>query len=175
MNVAVNPATLPPEPDVWLDHKVWRRGELYYENGGDGRGYLLVRRQGTIPIQTALSFIWVTFMFCLLFAAIVGEISKPSPYKVEYSESERAQPALVDKTFSAQMTLHIVSPEEITKRNASAYALSYTERQPCEIFIPTGQGIWVRPAKKEAGWVNPIEGDVLAHEILHCLRGGWHP
>jgi len=57
----------------------------------------------------------------------------------------------------------------------------------CEIFIPDSAGIlhgWLLPTDKkqlETGvlypvqWDDPIVGGVLAHEILHCVRGSWHP
>jgi hypothetical protein len=44
----------------------------------------------------------------------------------------------------------------------------------CDIKVATDQGkIYAVP---EDGSIKPTwVGEVLAHELLHCLRGGWHP
>lgn len=55
-----------------------------------------------------------------------------------------------------------------------ALAYTYIYRNPCEIVIPAGWWIDYVAPTAEARWRDTHSGDILAHEILHCLRGDWH-
>jgi hypothetical protein len=46
---------------------------------------------------------------------------------------------------------------------------------PCEIWLPKGALIAGVPAMLSAKFVDPRVANDLAHEILHCSVGGWHP
>ena len=46
---------------------------------------------------------------------------------------------------------------------------------PCEIVAPAGWGIHATPRFGYANWDDPDDGMILAHEILNCIRGYWHP
>lgn len=94
-----------------------------------------------------------------------------TPFQLENS-------ILVQTTWPAEIKLRIVDKSEIERLRPNAYAFSYTYAaadHACEIFIPDKMPIRFWPAQSRAEWVDKFDGDTLAHEILHCLRGSWHP
>lgn len=71
--------------------------------------------------------------------------------------------------------LRFMPPDQIRDRSPGTYAFTYQLRTPCQIIMPSGIEIAGMTAHwPYASFVNPLEGDVLAHEILHCLHGTWH-
>lgn len=123
-------------------------------------------------------FLWVLcgILLTLLFFMVVFLWHSETAYPpaIELTSNERQQLRLEQPTFPKTITLRILSAEEIERRNSKAYALAVINARPCEIWIPSGQIIVANPHAKMAFWKNSYHGDVLAHEILHCLRGGWH-
>ena len=93
----------------------------------------------------------------------------------ELSDSERSQAVLYQETTPTVMTLRIVTKEEFyTTRAPNVWAVAQTYKVPCQIIVQAGAMIVAHPADAEAHWADRDDGDTLAHEILHCLRGGWH-
>lgn len=61
--------------------------------------------------------------------------------------------------------------------NGSAAAFARVHKQPCEIVIPADDAeIVYWPGRGGAMWENSWDmGTMIAHEILHCYTGYWHP
>lgn len=56
---------------------------------------------------------------------------------------------------------------------AAAYTSATTN--PCVIYLPEGWVIEANLSSGAAEWINTYNNIVIPHEILHCLRGPWHP
>lgn len=102
--------------------------------------------------------------------------SDPAPY----SEDQLGVPSFRDALRPMTITLRIVSQRMFEAKRPTEKTLAFTitniPGSRCEITIPVTMGeIVVYPAERVARWVGREAGDVLAHEILHCMRGGWHP
>lgn len=83
-------------------------------------------------------------------------------------------------TTPTEIELVIASPERFASDYdghssvSSLVAYAYPNRTPCRIVVHAGQSIVASPEHSWAAWADPRDGDTLAHEILHCLRGSWH-
>ena len=105
--------------------------------------------------------------------------SRPAYQPIELSDAERELPVLRQQTVPMSIDLEFVSAADFAKMRGSpdvlAFSLPYAS--PCQIVFPAGSIIWAYPADPydgDAGWADQT-GDRLAHEILHCIRGAWHP
>jgi hypothetical protein len=60
---------------------------------------------------------------------------------------------------------------------ADQRTLAFTESNidPCEIVLPAGVEIEATLSTGRAWWTNDQYSDTIPHEILHCLKGSWHP
>jgi hypothetical protein len=74
--------------------------------------------------------------------------------------------------------LHFVDPSEIKRMVAptNSVAVTYPSRHPCEVFLPTGMWLWgdEKNYPYRGMFVWSRDADLVAHEILHCVIGGWH-
>ena len=103
----------------------------------------------------------------------------PTPF----TEEELTHQFVRQKTWPMTMTLHIVGEKEweAIRRSPEVIGFStwYDGIGKCQIFIPEGAEIIALPQGNaghgDAMWRFSADGDLLAHEILHCLRGNWHP
>lgn len=97
-------------------------------------------------------------------------------HPLELTSEERAPGPRRQRTFQTEMRLRIASQEELelTSPVKEVIALSIIRRNPCEIMIPEGWTIEYDSSTGRARWTDRGQEDVLAHEILHCLRGAWH-
>lgn len=126
----------------------------------------------------------VVQLYLIAFGVLVGHHlnewsdDKVSTAKVVLTDEERLSPVLLARTFPTTFLVRIKSIEEIKslrgEATANADALTFVTRDLCEIWLPSDQGIVFSPGKKAAHWVRGEDGDVFAHELLHCLRGAWH-
>ncbi len=95
----------------------------------------------------------------------------------ELSDQERVQPFIRQATEPQTIVLRIIDPQqfksEIGDPRTAAFSKSY--REPCEITIPAGWIIVAIPSRGIAFWADDRNAVILAHEILHCIRGSWHP
>ena len=67
------------------------------------------------------------------------------------------------------------SPAEILERMPGTLAVTVVPSSgPCRVYLPTGMPIAFDPAQKRADWLMRNDANTVAHEFLHCLRGGWH-
>ncbi len=76
--------------------------------------------------------------------------------------------------FVSREKLAEISGSEIPE-GQSAAGLTLYGRNPCEIFLPDDWGVSYRPGRGQATFNSREDSDTLAHEILHCLVGAWHP
>lgn len=93
---------------------------------------------------------------------------------IELSDNEKDTTLLYIPTIPIDIELRIVPRKEYDELHPRTAGISYTKRKPCRIEIPDGWNIMVSPDRKRADWINRDDGDTLAHEILHCIHGGWH-
>lgn len=79
--------------------------------------------------------------------------------------------------IAGTIILHIVPANEMVAQcGAQASACSnHWFHPPCEIWVPTGPIIEATPGLLSAHFEDPEVADALAHEILHCGAGYWHP
>jgi hypothetical protein len=143
--------------------------------------YTWTGRPGVVWIQKPSGWLVLS---ALTYAAAVGAIlvlcfqtaiyeNRPQ----ELTAEERTARFLRQETFPAIMTIKIVDAETFKRNNPNALAVSFTTRSPCEIDIPAGWEIVFSPqltGSNAAMWEDHRSGDIIAHEILHCLRGSWH-
>jgi hypothetical protein len=167
------------DQNVWLvPGEIWKRdGRLFRVNPTD---------PGAAPHELVSNVAYGTDVFLIgMFAFFAGIIlasifwsitsfqsySKPVEFTAEEKIGTRIQP-----TFPMTFSVSIVPMEYIKKTAPGADAFTYvgTRDAECRIYIPAGRGIVFTSLEKSAAWQNRYDGDVLAHEILHCLRGHWH-
>lgn len=132
---------------------------------------------------------WVAAVFVLIsitvmIVGIAGMFIPHEPAKksaaVELTPAERESGLLLVSTVPIEIRLRILPRQAFTRDPVAVagyktLAFSVSSRTPCEIAIPEGWEIMVWPSKGKAEWLSPSDGDTLAHEIAHCLRGRWHP
>lgn len=177
-----------PPVSTWVvADKLWENSGRYYRvvaTNPDGmyRGELLVpwseaRPTGLILMISALSAALGTFLGVAIAieASSQTRFGADAPSAVPYTQAQLSAPYLRDETRATKIELVIEAPEKIRAVSPHAYAYAYPTTRPCRIVIPTGMQIDAAPSQAEAQWTNRSDGDVLAHEILHCLRGKWHP
>lgn len=169
---------------IWIiPNKLWECDGTYYRvvaPNGDGtyRSELLVPDKGHLPFPAFMLLLGLFFFIGLAAGAAYNETNKfgaDAPAAVPFSEFELRQPTVSIVTTPTKIELVIDSPENIKAAVPNAYAYSSPLSRPCKIVIPTGMLIIAQPARKKARWGDLDDDHTLAHEILHCLRGSWHP
>ena len=102
--------------------------------------------------------------------------SDPAPAAVApLTADERKTDFVVQATVPTTITLRFVSREQFDReRPPDAAGFSVISAARCTITFPAGAGIIAVPSQRQARWLDRWDGDALAHEILHCLRGAWH-
>lgn len=103
-----------------------------------------------------------------------------------------AQTDAADTKLTTDLSLHFLAPMDMRlsvvpraefDRLASArnvLAFTYVSQQPCRIVVPAEWAIVYKPSARTAFWdradqASDLAADVIAHEILHCQIGTWHP
>lgn len=101
------------------------------------------------------------------------------PQLARNNPTEFKSEELVGETYvltkPLEMKLKILPLAEYMKNHSRAAAYSHPFTAPCEIIMPEGWWIKVNFSDYQATWLIKDNGDTLAHEILHCLKGRWHP
>lgn len=77
-------------------------------------------------------------------------------------------------TSPMEIRLQIIPRAEYDRDNPDSGAHTFLYRWPCQIVMPDGMEIEYTAPLAQAHWRYASDGDILAHEILHCIRGGWH-
>jgi hypothetical protein len=127
-------------------------------------------------------------IFCLLAysfltTAYISTNKHPSPRQginvVEFTDKEKQIPLLYQQFPAMSMIIRTVDPEEFSKKYGDDIAgVSYFGTGTgniCIIEIPSDFTIVASPIRGFANFVKkeiPID---IAHEMLHCIRGNWHP
>jgi hypothetical protein len=76
-------------------------------------------------------------------------------------------------TFLPRKEFDVLSPSE---DGFKTLGVSFVYQDPCHIFIALDDiKIVSEPDVGRARWQNYIDGDNIAHELLHCYTGRWHP
>lgn len=60
-----------------------------------------------------------------------------------------------------------------TQKMDAVGGYTLTDSNPCRIVIPDNFKIFV-VAQEGSAWFDDSMGQIVAHEILHCLYGSWH-
>lgn len=60
------------------------------------------------------------------------------------------------------------------ERHAGVVAYAAINLRPCEIVLPSGITIVGDTRDQNASFVDGSYVEMIAHELLHCIRGGWH-
>lgn len=159
-----------------IENKVWINEDRIYKSNENGTSTLLVPYTSMMPFPVAIIFLIASLLIGTLLGAMVVDLNSfgsnaisPTPY----TATQLSQHAIVDKTVATEIKLIVASKETIHSLDSSAFALAYSSK-PCTIYIPTNMQIIVYPSMKKAEWVDQWEGNVIAHEIMHCIRGRWH-
>jgi hypothetical protein len=72
--------------------------------------------------------------------------------------------------------LRFETPKQIAKHGNETYAFTYLNSKPCRIVMPAGAMLYgMMPEWPHARFAETSYADVLAHELLHCIDGDWHP
>jgi hypothetical protein len=102
------------------------------------------------------------------------------------TEYEKAQPIMLTTIGETKIILRFVSHTEWQKYDSGlSEKLQKTHmlagfakiwRDPCEIYLPADtHDIISVPDRGQAHFDSLTFASTLAHEILHCLKGRWHP
>lgn len=102
------------------------------------------------------------------------DLGQPEPMPLTNTERHDV-PFIVQPTEPLVMRLEIMEAGKFKKENPGDAAIAYPHASPCTIVIPSGWMIEAVPEMSFAQWQDDDNGNTLAHEILHCLRGSWHP
>lgn len=118
-------------------------------------------------------------VLCMLIGAFIAAIAIDprlgSRDTQELSKAERESVGLlVQSIWPMQMRIEVVPKSEIEKRGKNVLAFSQPTLNPCAIYIPDTWKIVFNSKSGTASWYEPSNGDILAHEMLHCYRGFWH-
>jgi hypothetical protein len=75
--------------------------------------------------------------------------------------------------------LHVQSREQFYHENGSGVAgytrFAWLGHPECEITIPSDWVIEAWASRGYARFVDDANSSTLAHELLHCISGSWHP
>lgn len=104
--------------------------------------------------------------------------SAPSPIALNPSSGPFAlRPMIIE--------MNLLPPEEFAKRpergSSTGFSHLGTERRRCRIFVPTDIGMLhieqvpVPWSRNPVAWGTPAAPQLIAHELLHCMIGSWHP
>lgn len=125
------------------------------------------------PLLLALCLFLLVYLLGSLSTLLILEQSgRHSPDKL--TKEEKEVDFVLQKTFPIKMRLEIIAADQYNKDYPDTNAVSYPTISPCRILIPNNWEIEAVPSMKYAQWTNISNGNILAHEILHCLRGSWH-
>lgn len=170
-----------PIESVWLDvgRGIFANGERIFRTR-DGIAVELVPRRCN-PLAAYL--MGIVAGGAITFASALGLADKMHPRDfgaagfsiTELTEAERAQP-IHQAVPPIDIELRVLPIAEFMRERPTSgtVAFAYTRRRPCRIVIPEGWRIWALSERKIAFWDDRDSGNVLAHEILHCIRGSWH-
>ncbi len=128
-----------------------------------------------LPWLSVLAIIWIAYDLGAHHTLEYGP--KTIRFPRELTDNERAQPFIRQPTEPQTIILHIVPPDQFRREIDDERTVAFTSihRDPCEITIPAGWTIMAIPAKGRAVWEDGSNNETLTHEILHCIRGSWHP
>lgn len=102
----------------------------------------------------------------------------------EFAQSQSTQNSRarqLARTRPMEIKLIIHSHEEFArlrdegKMYATTEAWSNPIATPCQIHLEEGQWLTYVPATGDAAFVRDRDDVILAHELLHCIVGFWHP
>ena len=96
-----------------------------------------------------------------------------APYTM--TASEQAAESLSAPIPPLDILVRIIPKEQlaITCNDLSALACQQGN-DPCIVYFPAEQIVDFQPKEQNAYWQNRHNGDMLAHEFLHCIYGNWH-
>lgn len=107
---------------------------------------------------------------------IAGLCARQQSMPPELSEAERAAWQLIVPMPQVSMTISFVSDREFGEKPDTA-GYTMLGSRPCEFRFRASE--WSIVSEPETGYAifrhPPVDGDPIAHEVLHCLRGNWHP
>lgn len=121
--------------------------------------------------------IWAVLLLMIgfLFGAVV--FGPGDSTAKELTEEQKATPILTQQLWPATITLRVVSEQQFAAERGDPRIIAFTRATlaPCVITIPDTWKIIFMSRDRVADFVDPTNGKTLAHEILHCYRGNWHP
>jgi hypothetical protein len=115
-----------------------------------------------------------------------GDLSPPR----ELTAAERVSGSLSMTLPPMDVELRLATPEQwklllgdlAESMSGATYWIGgpfYQPGRPCRVFIPAADAkVFFTPRFGRADWdwaAGSVSGKTLAHELLHCARGGWHP
>lgn len=99
-------------------------------------------------------------------------LTSPTPIELSLEQREDKNFRLEQRTIPMTVRLEI-EDEQGFDPGVIAYTMPY--KRPCEIHLRAGMVIDSKPRHWWADFRDPQSGEIIAHELLHCLRGTWHP
>ncbi len=111
-----------------------------------------------------------------------GDFGAGSVAPADLADDERAADLLRVPVPPVDVELRFASPEQWFKIPEVwwlAAGVTWPMPRPgvpCRVTVPAdGFEILARPRDGDAQWFDQSMATILAHEVLHCLRGFWHP
>lgn len=93
------------------------------------------------------------------------------------TSAETARSNVVFDMASTTMAVHFLDADTWQQvRPPGAQGFTLNDNKHCDIYLPAADyTITATPAYGSAQWRDNTSGEILAHEMLHCLHGSWHP
>lgn len=145
-------------------------------------------RPAPMPAWVASSLAAAGAAFLFLNGAILGYGIGHDDAFSGWNFGAQAEPTVPTSTERLQyhrlapmdMRLSIVPRAEFDRLvGPGTIAFTYVRQRPCRIVVPDDWMIDYRPSAGTAIWddsgLSNFAADILAHEILHCQIGKWHP
>lgn len=77
---------------------------------------------------------------------------------------------------AGNISVHVVSHARLQRICGKGFlACEQQVGRTCVIWLPEGIGLWGDPRTQWAGFADQLGAAEVAHELLHCAKGAWHP
>lgn len=142
----------------------------------------MTRDTGNLWFGAALGSVMTTTIFFMV-CSMSGYRDPSRVPRIEKSDYVPGHPSIARVALTPKtITIRILSRDQFDKEAGDpsygpGHTLAFTRwmREPCEITIPEGWKIFALPAEGQATFDSERNANTIAHEMLHCERGPWHP
>lgn len=119
------------------------------------------------------------FCICLIIITtiVISPVPKVTPTIPGTIPFDHTLPVIRTKLPPTDIILRILPREEFERKHGKQIAgiTDWDQRPGCVIEIPSDWVVRFVPSMGYAHFMDEDNSSTLAHEILHCVHGPWHP